>query len=38
MLWLGSCSALLGRVQCVAAWLSFSQKAASNPLAVQEAS
>jgi hypothetical protein len=30
-----SFSGLLGRVQRVAAWLSFFQKAASNPLAVQ---
>ena len=34
-LWLVSCNRLLGRVQRVAAWLSFFQKAASNPLAVQ---
>jgi hypothetical protein len=35
MLWLGSRSAWLGHVQRVAAWLSFFQKAASNPLAAQ---
>jgi hypothetical protein len=34
-LWLVSCNRLLGRVQRVAAWLSFFQKAASNPLAAR---